>query len=359
MRPTLREIRDRMLGSLRASLGISSAVRVSLLESILTAVAGVLYLIYVYADNLLRNVFIQNSTGNELGSWGETVGVARRSSTFFEGEITITGGQGGQLLLGSQLRSSAGHVYEILSSVTIPPSGETTVNIRGLQDGTETNLAVGTTLNFSASNPQINNVAHLSKVLNLAEDSESDLTYRERITDFFSRRNFQAGAVVDYIAWAKEVPGVGQAWVAINYQGISNAIAVLCVKAGGVLLTAEEKEEVLAYIRRRSPVTANVFVIDPILETVAMTIQAKENTATTQSEITNNLNNLFTARATPKGTISPNYEIQNGEVLISQIREAVSTALGEQDNIISLTENVRPQAQYGLLKLGEITFGDL
>ena len=78
-----------MQGSIRASLGLTSSVRRTLLDSFFNAVSAQLYLLYIYADNLFGEVHPLDATGERLDQWGEALLLSRNSASFAQLNITV------------------------------------------------------------------------------------------------------------------------------------------------------------------------------------------------------------------------------------------------------------------------------
>lgn len=359
-RPSIQTIKDRLLGSIRSSLGLVSSPRRTLVGTISNAIAAQMYLLYTYADNLLGEAHPLDATGQRLDQWGEVVQVSRASATFARVLVGAKGLAGSRIAAGEELRSHAGNIYRVEEAADVAASGKVEVTIRSALLGDDQNLADGEALNFTTAVSGVENSVAVAKTLVMATNAETDVEYRARIIQFFQRSTWRAGGIDDYIAWALENRNVGYAWVAKAVGGIINQVGVFVLKGDDSLLSDAERAEVQALIGTRAPVTASPIVRNPIIEAVPFTISIRENNASVQAAVTNNLRELFARSRAPKGTVNSDGTINTGQVYISQIREAVSQAAGEEDNIIQTPDaNIVPEEIYAILQVGEITFKDL
>jgi uncharacterized phage protein gp47/JayE len=133
------------------------------------------------------------------------------------------------------------------------------------------------------------------------------------------------GAESDYELWALEVPGVTRVWVYPLQMG-AGTVTVLFVCDGetNIIPNPTKVAEVQAYINARCPVTAEVFVAAPIADPLNMTVKLSPNTAAEQAAVRAEVADLIVRDSKP-----------GGPILISRLREAVSTAAGESDNAIT------------------------
>lgn len=359
-RPTIQTVKNRMLANIRASLGLVAQARRTLIGAFSDAISAQIYLLYTYADNLFNESHPLDAMGTRLDEWGQALAVSRQPATFARLQVTVTGLAGSRIDAETELRSNQGNFYLTEETVTIPTAGTLAVNIRSRDLGEDQNLQDGDMLNFTSAISGIENQVTVSDVLVEASDVETDIEYRERIVQFFKRVTWQAGGIDDYIAWALVNQNVRYAWVAKELNGISNQVGIFVLKEDDELLTAQEQAEVQGYINARAPVTARPLVQSPTKQAVPFNISIRENSTSVQREVENNLKELFARSRVPRGTIASNGAVGTGIIYISQIREAVSQAAGEEDNVInSPTSNLIPDDLYGILTLGEITFGDL
>lgn len=352
MRPTLSQIKERLLAAMRASLGLTSQTRRSVLELISNAISGALYLLYTYVDNLLLNFYPQDATGDKLNNWGDLVGVQRKLPTFATGTVTVTGIVNAVLPQGTQIQSDAGVLFATDSELTLPAAtGE--VAITALVPGASGSLNAGDTLTMVSAVVNINATVTVTAASE-GVDQETESAYRERIVDFFRRDNYFAGGIADYLAWVSEVPGAFRGWVAS--QGGEVRIYILKSDSDDVP-TEQDINNITEYVEQRSPVTALVDVFAAQIEQVDLTIKIRNNTQATRDSATANIRALFDVQAQVRGTLALDGSVNTGVIYISQLRESVSQATGEVDSVItSHTANITPKRQGNILRVGTITY---
>ena len=359
MRPTLSELITSTLSSIRLSLGLVVSTRRTVIESISNSFCGVLYLLYVYVDNLFSSFFPQDGNEEVVFKWGEMINLPRKAASFAKMAVTAQGLAGSTITQGVQLRSVTGGIYTVDEDITFTETTQS-IPITAILPGSSFNLSAGENLNFVIAVSGVESQVQVSALTNDADDIEPLTDYRNRILDFMSRKQYRAGGIEDYIGWAKEVPGIGNAYVIPKYQGVINRVGVMVLSSGESNIPTEgEISEVREYLRLREPVTADVLVFAPEEESVDFNIQIRRNTQAIRNEVTANLRELFALRTRPSGTVEPDGSVNTGIIYISQVREAVSIAAGEFDNVIDKNENIAPSEPNSILTLGNITFTTL
>ena len=358
MRPTLLEIKERALASMRSSLGIASQARRSVLEAIANAVAGAAHLLYIHADNLFASVFPSVAAGTDLDRWGDTVGLARKAASPARVTATLEGDAGTAVEAGAEAAGTSGAIYTLDADATVPSEGSVATAWTAAVPGSAGDLAPGSQLVLSEAVAGLRSALAVTALADPGEDQEADGDYRDRIVNYFRRTTYRAGGVDDYRDWATQVPGITRAWVAPDYGNISNRVAVFCRKEGGSP-TAAELEAVSTHLASLKPVTADVVVLAPPEEAVNMTILIRRDAPSVRASVLANLADLFASEAVPRGTLRDDGTVAGGRVLLSRIREAVSLAAGEEDSSVSLDSDPIPAAANAILVLGNVTFQPL
>lgn len=355
MRPTLDEIKTRLLAAMRAALGITAQPRRSVLEAVANAVAGAAHLIHIHAENLFASIFPTTAAGRDLDGWGDTLGLARKAAAPARIRATLLGDPGAALGAGSEASGPSGAIYTLVADATVPAGGSAATEWTAVLPGSGGDLAAGASLTLSEAAAGLRSGLAVTALIDPGEDRESDPDYRDRIVGYFRRTTYRAGGVDDYVEWATSVPGITRAWVAAAYNGISNQIAVFCRKEGGSP-TEAELGAVLTYLAGRRPVTADVTALAPAEEPVDMTILIRRDAPSVRASASANLAALFDAEAAPKGTLRDDGTVASGRIPLSRIREAVSLAAGEEDSSVSLQSDPAPAGDHAILTLGTVTY---
>lgn len=266
-----------------------------------------------------------------------------------KGAVTFTGVNGVTVPAGTLLRRADNMEYTLDADALIS-GGTATGNVTAMEAGASGNAVVGVALTLPTPIAAVQSTVTVSgDGLVGGVDVEPEDDYRERILERW-RRPPHGGAAHDYIAWAKEVPGITRAWPYPNQQGPGTVtvIVVMDNKEGSIIPSPSEVAVVQEHIEAQRPVTGDVFVVAPTPIEVDFEINISPNSLVVQTAIQNELADLFLRESKPGGTL-----------LISRIREAVSLAAGEFDHtMVSPTANV--VRDFGEISvLGTITFGEI
>jgi uncharacterized phage protein gp47/JayE len=126
------------------------------------------------------------------------------------------------------------------------------------------------------------------------------------------------------VNWALAVPGVTRAWVyPLEMGGGTVSVRFVRDNDASIIPDAAEVQAVKDYIDARRPVTADLYVVAPTPVTLNFSIHLTPNSAAVKAAVEAELRDLLLREAAPGVTL-----------LISHIREAVSTAAGETDNVV-------------------------
>lgn len=324
-RPTLTELIDRVLADLSSRVvGVDGAVlRRSVLGVLGRGLAGASHELHGRLDYIARQVLIDTAEVEYLERWASVWGVRRKSAEFAIGNVTFTGTVGSTIPLGAVLQRQDGVLFEttaagnfLTSSLTLPA--------RAVEAGAagNTDAAVTLTLQQPISGVQVSAAVAAGGMV-AGSDAEGDDGLRARLLTRIQQPP-HGGASFDYVNWALEVPGVTRAWVYPMELGLGT-VTVRFVRDddASIIPDAAEIEAVQDYIDELRPVTAAVTVVAPIAAPLDMTIQINPNVSDVQEAIEAEIRDLLHREAEPGGTI-----------LISHLREAVSTAAGELDHVI-------------------------
>lgn len=325
-RPTLTEIIERVLADVSSRVvGVDGAVlRRSVLGVIGRALAGASHELHGRLDYIARQVIIDTADAEYLERWASVWGVRRKPAEFAIGSVTFTGTPGSSIPIGAVLQRQDGALFETTAAANVPSSGSVAVAVRATVAGATGNTAVGVTLTLQQplSGVQVS-APTTAGGLSAGSDAEGDDALRARLLTRIQEPP-QGGAAADYVNWALEVPGVTRAWVYPMEMGLGT-VTVRFVRDDDdeIIPDATEVQVVKDYIEARRPVTAELFVVAPIAKPLNMTIQIQPATSDVKAAVEAEIRDLIRREAEPGGTI-----------LISHLREAISTAAGELDHVI-------------------------
>lgn len=229
--PTTQEINNNIIAQLEASLNQTiPLLPKSFMRVLSKTLAGVFILLYKYAGFSFLQIFVATATirstdingvqVSPLTEWGRLIGVGDpASATQAELTITITvTNQIGILPSGTQLVGNTNGVTYITIGAVNLNAPTVIALVRAVSDqaggggrGIIGNLDIGAKMSFA--NP-LANVQREAVVLTeevTGADGESEVAYRQRVTDRFQARP-QGGALADYRLWAEEPAGIVNAF---------------------------------------------------------------------------------------------------------------------------------------------------
>lgn len=324
LRPTLTEIIDRVLADLSRFVGVTGAVlRRSVLGILGRALAGASHELHGRLDYIARQVIIDTADGDVLRRWANVWDVQPKAAEFASGRVTLTGSNGSVIPAGTVLQRQDGALYETTADAVIVIA-TATASVVAQEAGAAGNVAAGVALTLSQPVAGIQSAATVAAGgISGGSDAETDDELRARLLARIQEPP-HGGAARDYVAWALEVPGVTRAWVYPQEMG-PGTVTVRFVRDNDPDLIPDSGEvaTVYAYIEDLRPVTAELFVVPPIAAPLDFEIQLNPDTVAVRAAVQAELTDLLRREAEPGGT-----------VLISRVREAVSTAAGESDNVV-------------------------
>jgi uncharacterized phage protein gp47/JayE len=238
---------------------------------------------YVRANDVVRSFFPQYARGGFLDLFGEGMGLIRNIAQRATGQITVNGANGTVVPVGTQFsttvllgQSLPTLLYESTASGTIS-AGSVVVPIRALQPGTAGNVGANQITRLASGVAGVTSVSNAGNVVG-GTDNESDTDYRLRLLSFV--RNPPAGGTKsDYIRWALEISGVGDAQCVPLARG-AGTVDVLIVDLLFGVPAAGLITEVQDYIAPSpadeggglAPIGADVLVLAPDFITIDVSV---------------------------------------------------------------------------------------
>ncbi len=333
-RPTLRELRERVLSDFQTRLpGADTTLRRSNIQVTAITHAGATHGLHGHLDWLSLQLMPDTAEQDYLDRWAAIWGVGRKPASPARRSGSGTGADGTVIPAGTVLRRSDGVQYTVDAEVTVS-EGVFALEFTASQAGETGNLTPGATLAF------LSPIVGITSTVTVLEggvdgvDQESDTELLHRLLSRIQAPP-HGGHAGDYAKWALECPGVTRAWVYSNHLGLGTVgiIFVMDGKAGTIIPSQDEVDAVAAHIEEHEdpltgrrvgrPVTAAVTVMAPVADPVDLTIHLSPDTSVVRAAVLANLADLVMREGEPGGTL-----------LISHIREAVSTATGENDHVV-------------------------
>ena len=348
-RPTLEELDSGLRADITSRLpGTDPLLRRSYIGSITRGVAGGNHELFGFLSWIADQAFPDRAQEAELLRWAAIWGVTPVAAARGTGTLTVTGTASTVILSGTVWRSGIAIDYRSTAEVTIPAGGTVTVDIEAVEAGAAGNAAAGVRVSLVSPIAGVVSQAAVATALTEGADVESTDSVRARLL-LRIQNPPRGGTVEDYEFWALSGhPDVTRSWARALAGGLGTVtvyfmtddVTMNGIPTGAVVTTVEE------YIAARSPVTADVTVSAPTAVELDITINnATPMTQAVQDAIEAELADLIRRETEPGGTL-----------LISHIREAISTSAGETDHELTLpTADVDTQASQ-ITTLGTVTF---
>lgn len=348
--PTPEEVRDQNYSELESNLeNVDPRLANSFVNAFAKADALGVHGLYLYLSRLFNQIFVETSDSDFLELHGSPLGIDRKDASKATGTAVATGTNGTSIPAGTLLQRADGAQYTVTVGVTI--SGGTANMVLISEDfGIDANVTASGSLSFVSPIAGINSTATVdSSGIIGGADRESDEDYRQRILDR-KRTPPQGGAPNDYITWAKEVSNVTRAYSFGNLDGLGTVRVMFMTDDTTVdgIPTAGKVTEVDDYIKDsgRKPITADVTTLAPTAQPIAFDVTITPDTTEVRAAVELELKDMILRESEPNGTI-----------LISKIREAVSIATGENDNVVnSPTADVTPTSDVHIHTFGSLVF---
>lgn len=345
-RPDLAALIERVQADFVRNLALKTPIlRRSMVWIFSRVIAGVTHGLHGHLVWLSKQMFPDTSDIEFLERQAALYGIARQAATFASGPVRFTGTNGTVIPLGTVVQRADGQQYQTLAAATVA-SGVATPQVRAVTAGASANAAANDAVTLTTPISGIASAATVwtGGIVN-GIDAESDASLRERMLQRL-REPPLGGAEGDYAAWARSVPGITRAWVYPLELGPGTVtVRVVNDDADPIIPDSGKLAEVAAYIEARRPVTAQITVVAPVAVAVNFTIELTPDTAEVRAAVTAELRDLLRRDATPGGTI-----------LLSRIREAVSVAAGESDNVVTVPSANVTRTTGQISTMGTITW---
>ena len=323
-RPSLAELNARTEADVASRLGLGALLRRSVLKVLARVIAGAAHLLHGHLDWASRQAMPDSAALEHLERWASIWGVTRKPAAFAAGSMIFEGSDGVSIPGGTLVQRADGTRYATDADALVS-AGIALVQVTAVLAGEAGNEAEGVELSMVSP---ISGVQAFGEIAagGLADgtDAESDEDLRARLL-LRIQQPPHGGSTLDYIAWALEVAGVSRAWVLPGWTGIGTVglTFVLDGQAGNIFPSVDKVQEVAAYVDERRPVTADVIVFAPVAKNLSPTIQLTPNSAEVRAAVEASIDSLLKREAVPGGTL-----------LLSRLREAISIAAGESNNVL-------------------------
>lgn len=219
------------------------------------------------------------ATGRWLDYHARREGLTRKPANKAYGVVTVTGSAGKVIPAGFVFSVPAdGGVaavdFETLADAEIPNAGVVEIAVQAVVAGKGGNVAADTVTIMREPMKGISKITNVEPITGGAE-AESDDSLRQRIDALLDGKgDSYVGNDADYIRWAREVPGVGNAYIIPEWAGAGTVKIVLVDEAGlpaNVQILQAVYDHIMSpgnRIERLAPIEASVTVVAPVPITV-------------------------------------------------------------------------------------------
>jgi uncharacterized phage protein gp47/JayE len=322
------------------------ALRRSDAQVLARAHAGVAYGLYGYLNWMADQILPDSADEETLERIAALrLNEPRKPAQPAEGPASFMAAAGGVLDVDTVLQAADGRTYKVTVGVTTV-AGLNSTTLEAVDAGTLGNADAGLTLTLVQP---VAGVASTFTVLapglagGVAQESVEAL--RARVIRSY-RVIAHGGSAEDYETWALEVPGVTRAWCRRNYLG-PGTVGLFVMRDKDVVPVPNPAQlaEVKAYIEAPRPVTAELYVLPPVLRPVLYSIHAVPDTSAVRAAVEVQLRDLHQREAGLGDTL-----------LITHIREAVSGSAGETDHQLTAPVADQVPTTNEILTFGGITW---
>lgn len=348
-RPTLAGTVAEVEAGLASRLpGADTRLRRAVLSVLARVVAGVVYGLDGFIAYLAKQILPMTADAENLPRLARPWKVFRKNPEAATGYAVFSGLDNAVLPPQKLMQRADGVQYESTAEA-VAVKGKALVPVRAVKSGNDGNAVVGTTLSLVQP---VEGFEYSGAV------AEGGLSGGFSIEDIEAMRGRlvtrwqeppQGGAASDWKTWALEVAGVTRAWPYNRWMGLGS-VGVLFTTDNAASPIPDENMVQRVYTHltdpERKPITADVYVVAPTPKPVNVCIQGLYPVADSVREaVRAELYDLFRREGEP-GRV----------VLVSHIREAISTAAGEYDHVLVAPVNNIYSEKYELPLLGVVDF---
>lgn len=323
-----------LISRAQADLG-SNALRHSDSQVLARAQAGTAFGLYGYLNWIIEQILPDTADEETLERIASLrLQQPRKAADPADGTVSFQAAAGAVMDIDTVLQAEDGRSYRVTTSKTTD-AGLNQTTVEAVDAGTLGNAAAGLTLTL------VQPVQGVAGTFTVLEPGLTGGTAQESVESLRSRviRSYRViphgGSKDDYETWALECAGVTRAWCVRNYMG-PGTVGVFFMRDedDNPVPDAGELAEVKAYIEERRPVTAEVYVLAPVIVPVVYQIRLSPDTSTVRKAVEAQLADLHKREAGLGETL-----------LISHMREAVSGSKGEWDHeLVSPVADIVPTA---------------
>lgn len=339
IRPTLQEIKDRVDNETTSRLDNTQLRRsdIVVFKTIISSVAHSLYSAIEYGR---RQLFIDSCEVSYLERVASIWGLSRKQATKAKGFVKFSYAQDvSDIPLHTVIQTDTGLQYETISS----PDSQGVATVRALEAGQIYNISKNVELSLPTPLVGVINAVTTGEITG-GTDTETDDSLRARVLEHTQNPPRQ-GTKDDYIAWCREVEGVGQAWCYPQEQG-KGTVTMRILDDNMNLPDSELISKVQQHLDLMSNIMATVFVVAPVPQPFNFKLKIKPNNLTMREQAEQAIRDVFKEESVP-----------GGKIYLSHLNLAISKLTDEIDHVIVEPKlDIQAQGTQYLPTVGEITW---
>lgn len=215
--PTIQNIFERFSSALKAELNIPANENLKEHFSALGSVTSAeLKLLYLFAEDIQRNLYPQTADPNSEGGMLEDLGMLYlgrlpKPATASILELRVNGVAGATLRTNLTFKSDINNVVYILDSEYILSGSNDVITVRSIDVGTNTILSANSELTITEPVQGVNSTVTVKDTITPAVSAETIEQYRQAITDAIQLEP-TGGAKTDYRLWGRDAVGVREVY---------------------------------------------------------------------------------------------------------------------------------------------------
>ena len=324
----------------------SDSLRQSDAQVLARTLSGAAFGLYGYLDWIAEQILPDTADESTLERIAALrLNQARKAAVAASGTVSFTAAAGAVLDVDTVLQTSDGRSFKVTAAGTTH-AGLNTATVQAIDAGTLGNADAG--LSLIAVQP----LQGIGSTFTVLAPGLTGGVARETLESLRARviRSYrvipQGGSAQDYETWSLEVPGITRAWCRGNYLG-PGTVGVFVMRDDDPqpIPNAAQLAQVQAHIEPLRPVTADVYVLAPVMKPVAYQLRLTPDTSAVRAAVEAQLRDLH------------NREAGLGDsLLLTHIAEAISTATGETDHKLTSPLADVTAATNQLLVFGGITW---
>ena len=348
-RPTLTELDAQSRADVVSRLpGTDPLLRRSYIGALIRSFAGGLHELYGFLQWIADQAFPDTAEAAELLRWAAIWGLTPVPAAKADGAILVEGTSGTVVPANTLWRSGADVDYQTLAEFVMPAAEVGNIDVEAVVAAAAGNAAVGVILSLVSPIVGLVSQSNVSTALAGGADIETDASLRARLL-LRIQSPPRGGTSEDYEFWSETAhPDVTRAWARPNTPTLGEVTVYFMTDDATTdgIPNAATVTTVDDYIQARRPVTADVTVAGPVASALNIVINnVMPSTQAVMDAIEAELADLIRRESEPGGTL-----------LVSHIREAISTSQGETDHeLTSPTADVTVQGTQ-ITTLGTVSF---